>query len=275
MRVNDLEFNVEIDGHGPPLLLLHGFTGSTRAWDAVRPELTATRTCIFVDALGHGGSAAPTEPERYSLDWSTRDLAALLDALGHERVDVLGYSMGGRAALHFAVHAAARVSNLILESASPGIEDAAERGRRAEADNALADRIVAVGVPPFVAEWERLPLLQSPPHVTVAARKAQRDQRLQNTARGLANSLRGMGAGQQEPLWQRLSEINQSVQLIVGAHDTRYCQVAQRMLVHLPDARLAIVPEAGHTVHLDQPARFVQLVASALGGPVQPAFATN
>src|SRR5258708_28800746 len=173
MQLNGLEFSVEIDAHGPLLLVLHGFTGSVSAWVEVRPALTAFAQTIFVDAIGHGGSAAPVDPERYTLDWSTRDLLALLDAVEIDAVDVLGYSMGGRAALHFAVHAPERVRTLILESASPGIEDMAERAKRAEADNALADRIMAVGIAAFVAEWESLPLLQPAAHAAAAARAEQ------------------------------------------------------------------------------------------------------
>jgi pimeloyl-ACP methyl ester carboxylesterase len=131
---------------------------------------------------------------------------------------------------------------------------------------------MAVGIEAFVAEWERLPLLESPPHVSAAARTGQHDQRLQNNALGLAMSLRGMGAGQQTPLWWHLPRITQPVQLIVGELDARYRGIGERMQSLLPKANLAVVPEAGHTVHLDQPARFVRLVESVLG---QPASATN
>ncbi len=267
MRLNGLEFNVETEGSGPPLLLLHGFTGSVRAWDEVRPKLSVLATCIFVDALGHGRSVAPPAPARYSLDWSTRDLATLLDALEIDVVDVLGYSMGGRAALHFAVHVPDRVGRLILESASPGIEDEAERRQRAESDNALADRIEHAGVAAFVADWERLPLLQPAPHVSAATRAAKHAQRLNNDPLGLVNSLRGMGTGQQTPLWSRLPELSQPMQLIVGEDDTRYRQIGERMQSLLPHAELAIVPDAGHTVHVDQPARFVDVVKRALTRP--------
>jgi 2-succinyl-6-hydroxy-2,4-cyclohexadiene-1-carboxylate synthase len=268
LSLNGLEFNVEIDGHGPPLLVLHGFTGSVRAWAEARPALARFARAIFVDAIGHGGSATPLAPQRYSLDWSTRDLTALLDALEIDRIDVLGYSMGGRAALHFAAHAPERVRSLILESASPGIEDAAERAKRAEADNTLADRIMAVGIAAFVAEWESLPLLQPAAHVSAAARAEQHRQRLANNPVGLANSLRGMGAGRQEPLWSRLPLLTQPVQLIVGELDARYRQLGARMQALLPRADLAVVPDAGHTVHLDQPTQFARLVEAALVQPV-------
>jgi 2-succinyl-6-hydroxy-2,4-cyclohexadiene-1-carboxylate synthase len=268
LSVDCLEFNVEIEGHGPPLLVLHGFTGSVSAWAEVRPALAAFARAIFVDAIGHGRSATPLDAERYTLDWSTRDLTALLDALEIDTVDTLGYSMGGRAALHFAVHAPERVRSLILESASPGIADALERTKRVEADAALADRIEQAGVEAFVAQWERQPLLQLAPHVSAAIRAEQRAQRLDNNPLGLANSLRGMGAGQQESLWPRLAQVEQPVQLIVGALDGRYREVGERMQSLLPQANLAVVPAAGHTVHVDQPAEFVRLVESALVQPV-------
>lgn len=272
MRLNGLEFNIEIDGHGPPLLLLHGFTGNARAWADVRPEVAAFARGIFIDAIGHGRSAAPAQPERYSLAWSTRDLTALLYALEIDAVNLLGYSMGGRAALHFSVHAPARVRTLILESASPGIEDDGVRRERADSDAALADRILRAGIDAFVAEWERQPLLQPAPQVSAAARAEQRAQRLKNNPLGLANSLRGMGTGQQESLWSRLPELEQPVLLIVGEQDQRYRQIAERMQSLLPCAELAVVPQAGHTVHLDQPMPFVQLVKSAVD---QPALTRN
>jgi len=268
MRINGLEFNVEVEGRGPPLLVLHGFTGSVRAWAKARPALAGFARAIFVDAIGHGRSAAPPDPERYTLDWSTRDLTALLDALEIDTLDTLGYSMGGRAALHFALHAPERVSRLILESASPGIEDDAERGQRAEADNALADRIMRAGIEAFVAEWERLPLLQPAQHVSAATRANHHAQRLANHPLGLANSLRGMGAGQPASLWSRLSQITPPVQLIVGELDARYRQIGARVQSLLPRADLAVVSDAGHTVHLDQPVQFVRLVESALVQPV-------
>jgi 2-succinyl-6-hydroxy-2,4-cyclohexadiene-1-carboxylate synthase len=264
MRLNDLDFHVEIDGSGPALVLLHGFTGSVRAWDQIRPKLTPLATVISIDLIGHGDSACPDDPPRYSLDWSVRDLSALLDALGLEAVDLLGYSMGGRVALYFGTHAPGRVRTLILESASPGIEDAAERKRRVDSDNALAEGLERDGIEAFVDVWERQPLLGLAPHVTSEERTRQHAQRLLNDLRGLANSLRGMGTGQQTPVWSHLADWQAPTFLIVGERDARYTQIAQCMRSLLPTSELAVVPEAGHTVHVDQPEAFVELVSAAL-----------
>jgi 2-succinyl-6-hydroxy-2,4-cyclohexadiene-1-carboxylate synthase len=264
MRLNDLEFNVEVDGSGPPLLLLHGFTGSVRSWDEVRPALAPFAQVIAIDLIGHGRSAAPDDPERYTFARAARDVLALLDTLDLPSVDLLGYSMGGRLALHLAVHAPERVSRLILESASPGIEDAQQRLQRVESDDALADRILRDGIEAFVDEWERIPLLQPAPHVSAETLARQRTQRLDNRTMGLANSLRGMGAGRQTALWSCLKDLDLPVTLIVGAYDARYSAMAQRMRAVLPTAEAAVVDAAGHTVHLDQPVKFTELVLDAL-----------
>lgn len=263
-KVNGIEYHVELDGAGAPLLLLHGFTGSVRAWDALRPALASRARLILVDLIGHGGSSAPPEVERYTLDWSAGDLAALLDQLDIETTDVLGYSLGGRVALHFAVQAPRRVRRLILESASPGIEDVAERERRIDSDDALAERILRDGIAAFVDYWEAQPLLALAPHVAETERLKQHALRLHNRALGLANSLRGMGAGQQAPLWSRLAELEMAVRLIVGARDSRYCGIGHRMHALLPSSELCVVEEAGHTVHVDQPRRFVELVRECI-----------
>jgi 2-succinyl-6-hydroxy-2,4-cyclohexadiene-1-carboxylate synthase len=265
-ELNGLDFYVEVEGEGRgvPLLLLHGCTGGVRSWDGVRSTLAQHARVVAIDLIGHGGSAKPEDPERYSLEWCTRDLLALLDKLGVESANVLGYSMGGRCALHLAVHAPERIGTLILESASPGIEDPTERERRGQSDEALARRILANGIAAFVEEWEAQPLLALQPHVATEVRTQQHELRLGNDPVGLANSLGGMGAGAQQPLWLRLRDLRVPVRLVVGERDGRYVAIAQRMAQLLAQAEVTTVPAAGHTVHLDQPQVFTDFVLQAL-----------
>lgn len=264
--VNGIRLNVERAGRGDPLLLLHGFTGSVATWAPYQPIWTAQRQTIAIDIIGHGASDSPEDPERYGLGRGAADLLALLDRLGIEQIDLLGYSMGARLALHLATTAPARVRTLILESGSPGLADSAERDARCRADHALADRIEREGLTAFVDHWERLPLFASQERLPAAVRAALRAQRLRNDPRGLANSLRGMGTGRQEPLWDRLADLPMPVLLIVGAMDEKYVHLARRMAALLPATRLVAIPDAGHAVHLEQPGAFGDAIAGFLAG---------
>lgn len=247
-------------GEGPPLLLLHGFTGSAEEWADLIPALAHLRRIIAVDLIGHGRSPAPTDPRRYTMEHSVADLLALLDTLGHARVDVLGYSMGGRVALHLAAAAPARVHTLILESASPGIEDPAERAARAAADDALATCIEQEGLEWFVDYWADLPLFASQARLPREARAALRTRRLRGSPVGYANSLRGMGTGRQASLWTRLPMMRIPTLIISGELDRKYVAIGARMAAMMPLARQTVVPGAGHAVHLEQPKAFSDLV---------------
>lgn len=259
--VNGIELNVRRQGNGPALLLLHGFTGSGATW---QPFDWPGFEIVAVDLPGHGESDKPARAERYRMERCLEDLVALLDELGVERAAVLGYSMGGRVALHLALHAPERLWALVIESASPGIESEAERAERRRSDGELADSIMRDGVAPFVDRWQAIPLFASQSRLSADARERLRQQRLRNDAAGLANSLRGLGAGEQQPVYDRLDEIATPALLLAGADDAKYRAIAERTAGALPNARLQIVPEAGHAVHLEQPQAFSAAVREFL-----------
>jgi 2-succinyl-6-hydroxy-2,4-cyclohexadiene-1-carboxylate synthase len=170
-------------------------------------------------------------------------------------------------ALSLAAAAPERVGRLVLESASPGLADRLDRASRAASDDALADSIEREGLETFVARWEALPLFASQAGLPGERRAALRAQRLRASPRGLANSLRGMGTGQMAPLWERLPGLAAPALLLAGALDTKYCELARQMAARMPAARLAIVPDAGHTVHLERPEAFQEAVLGFLDGP--------
>lgn len=258
--VNGIKLHAEVVGAGRPLLLLHGFTGSTATWRALAERLAPGVRSIAVDLIGHGQSDAPEHPARYTMAHCVADLLALLDRLGLDQAAVLGYSMGGRVALQLAAAAPERVDALLLESASPGLASPAERAARAAADDALADTIEHDGLEAFVAYWQQLPLWASQAALPAPVRAQLRAQRLHNHPRGLANSLRGMGAGRQTSLWQQLSMLEMPALLLAGALDTKYAAIARQMADAMPRANLVIVPAAGHAIHLEQPGVFIDHV---------------
>jgi 2-succinyl-6-hydroxy-2,4-cyclohexadiene-1-carboxylate synthase len=262
--VGDVAYGVVERGEGEAVVLLHGFTGSSASWGPVLPGLAERHRVVAVDLLGHGESDAPDDPGRYAMPRVAADIAALLDQLGVERAHLAGYSMGGRLALYLALASPERWRSLILESSSPGLATAGEQAERAAGDEQLAAFIEAEGIAAFVDYWERLPLFASQEMLPAAVRAQQRWQRLQNRPAGLAGSLRGMGTGVQPALWGRLGEQALPALLLAGALDKKFVAIAQKMARVIPGATLAMVPGAGHTIHLEQPQTWLRLVGEWL-----------
>jgi len=271
LTANGVTYHVEMQGSGPAVVLLHGFTGSSATW---APHLAALEwfTTVCIDFLGHGRSGVPADVQRYGMQACVDDVLAIQKHLGLRRWAVVGYSMGGRVAMRVALQAPERLWALVLESASPGIAEPAERRARAAQDTKLAARIRHEGVAAFADYWQALPLFASQSRLPQATRQALRQQRLQHTAGGLANSLQGLGAGMQEPVLQRLPGLRLPVLLLAGALDDKYRGLANDMAALLPCSRVRIVPDAGHAVHLEQPAVFDAAVRDFLQehAPVPP-----
>ena len=260
---NGYRLNVERRGEGAPLLLLHGFTGSQETWAPFSNSWAGTET-IALDLLGHGQSPSPDDPARFGMHWAIQDIVALLDDLELPHVALLGYSMGGRVALRLALAVPERIDGLILESASPGINAESERRERVATDCSLADRIEREGLAAFIDYWESLPLWTSQSSLDARTRERLRRQRLRNTPRGLANSLRGMGAGCDPSVINDLAGLSMPTLLISGALDATYCDIAAAMRQRIPSARHHSVERAGHAVHLERPAAFAALVGDCL-----------
>lgn len=239
-------------GTGPRLVLVHGFTQTRRCWGPVAEDLATDHELVLVDAPGHGRSA--------EVDADLAEGGRLLAAVGGPGT-YLGYSMGGRFALHAALERPDAVGALVLVGATAGIESADERAARIVDDEARAARIEQVGVAAFVDEWLALPLFAG-----LGPESACREERTENTAAGLASSLRRAGTGRQEPSWDRLHALEMPVLLVAGSLDAKFTALGRRMAEAIGEnATFAAIDEAGHTAHLEQPARFLALVRAWLG----------
>ncbi len=225
------------------VVLAHGFTQTARSWsifeDLLRERLPGVDTTA-VDMPGHGDAPPPPDANL----WASAH--RLVDAGG--TATYIGYSMGGRVALHAALAAPERVLALVLIGATAGIDDEHERRERRTADERLADHIEDVGVATFLDEWLANPLFAGLTEAT-----AMRADRLRNTSAGLAASLRATGTGTQTPLWDRLGEIQVPVLILAGEHDAKFTALGERIAGALDDSTLEVVADAGHSVHLEQP----------------------
>ncbi len=264
LKIHGVEYNIERAGQGEPLVLLHGFTGSIENWREQISVFENHFSIVAIDFLGHGKSDAPRDALRYRMEWCVADLREILDELEIASADLLGYSMGGRVALHFANAYPERVKKLILESASPGLKDAAERNARAASDAELAEKIEREGIEKFVEAWTNLPLFATQARLPQDVRERLKQQRLQNNAQGLANSLRGLSVGVQASLWNVLPSVRIPTLLIAGQLDEKFSEIAHEMANAMPNSELKMVEDAGHTVHLEQREMFDHIVLEFL-----------
>ena len=252
--------SVHGDGHTDAVLLLHGFTGDRTAWDEVARALATTHRVVVPDLPGHGQTRVHDEAGRYSMSHACRLLERLAAVLAIERFTVVGYSMGGRLALHLALAAPTLVERLVLESASPGLARDEERQARRESDEELARFLESQPIEAFVDRWEAQPLFATQRALPRDVQSRIRDRRLACDRDGLAASLRGMGTGAQAWLGDRVARIGAPVMLIAGERDPRFVAIARDLSLSLHDARLCVIPGAGHDVHTEAPAEFLDVV---------------
>jgi 2-succinyl-6-hydroxy-2,4-cyclohexadiene-1-carboxylate synthase len=227
----------------PTLVLLHGFTQTGASWDAVTAPLSETYRPLAPDIRGHGTASelVPVDLEHVIED---------ISALAPDSFTLVGYSMGGRIALHAALELAPRVERLVLIGASPGISDPAARAARRAADERLAEQIERWEIEQFARWWACNPVLADQPPEVAAVAHADR---LRSAPAGLARALRGLGTGALPPLWGKLGELTAPTTLLVGERDQKFREIAATMAAEIAQAQVAIVPRSGHAAHLEQP----------------------
>jgi 2-succinyl-6-hydroxy-2,4-cyclohexadiene-1-carboxylate synthase len=244
------------------ILFLHGFMGSRGDWNEIAASMTGWR-CVAVDLPGHGETAAQDDLNVYSMAGACKELAGLLDMLRIDRCAVAGYSMGGRLALHFARAYPERVERLVLESASPGLRTDGERNARRQYDQGLARRLESGDFESFLRKWYDVPLFAS----------LRRDrtrfeslftQRMANRPAELAKSLRGMGTGIQDPLWDELGAYTIPTLLLTGALDAKFVEIAEAMAALCPAMTSHVVPDCGHNIHFEQVAEYTEVLLDFL-----------
>ena len=265
--VNQKSYHVEVYGKGDPVMLLHGFTGSSLNWEQIIPIVEKNFQCILVDLIGHGKTDSPNDSYFYEIESVGKDIISILDKLLIEQAAFVGYSMGGRLALSIAVNHPDRINKLVLESSSPGLRSEEERSARKKSDEELAFKIERYGIDWFIDYWENIPLFQSQKSLALETQTLIRKQRGHNNVIGLANSLRGMGTGSQPSYWDNLLTLSVPVLLICGEIDEKFCFLAVEMEKRLPKSRVEKIKDVGHAIHVEEPQLFGKIVSEFLFDP--------
>jgi 2-succinyl-6-hydroxy-2,4-cyclohexadiene-1-carboxylate synthase len=218
----------------PPVVFVPGFMQPGEAWAPV---------------AGRVGERYPT----LCLEFATHTLRGRLEELrdaAQPGAVVVGYSMGGRLALHMALREPERLGALVTVGASAGIEDDSARAARRAEDERLAARIESRPITATVEEWERLSVFADQPPDLV---DAQRAGRLAQDPASLASLLRSAGQGALDPVWDRIPSLPMPMLALAGERDERYVAAAHRLAALAPHGRAATIVGAGHAAHLEQP----------------------
>lgn len=259
-RQRSAPLNVSRGGRGPRVILVHGFTQSSRSWAGIAADLATDHAVVLPDLPGHGRS-----PD------AEGDLSEAADQLAEScgKGTYVGYSLGGRVCLHVALRRPILVERLVLVGTSAGIEDDHERDERRRADEAVAASLAEVGdpgLPAFIELWLENPLFEH-----LSDRQADRPSRLANRAEGLAGALRHLGVGTQRPLWSQSRGLNMPVLVVAGEKDAKFVGLGERLAAAIgPNALFLIVPGAGHSVPFEQPEAFASLIRSFVAGSLWP-----
>jgi pimeloyl-ACP methyl ester carboxylesterase len=238
-------------GDGRTLLFTHGWGATSYMFEPSAEALSSKFRVVTWDQRGHGASESPPDPSAYSVDTMMADMAMLLDRNGSGRGILVGHSLGGYLSLEFTRRHPERVEALVLVGAGPGFRDDEARGKWNRFTARIADRAEERGL----ASLERERDLHGDRHRSVD---------------GLVMSARGVLPQHDSTVLDSLPSISVPVLVIVGEDDAQFRASADHMAAKIPDAQLVVVPDAGHSINVEQTAVFehevVSFVRDRLGG---------
>lgn len=259
------KINIELNNYNEwiaerrTILFIHGFTGAAEDWRETAEKLkTKDFNLLGVDLPGHGKSSAPDETEYYRLPFLINIIKEIIKNTGQQQIILTGYSMGGRLALSYAAQHPNDISQLILESTSPGIAEPEGRTNRVKSDNKIIEIIKEKNIDEFIDYWMNIPLFESQRKYR-SKFNLLRQAKLKNVnPKGLINSLKGFGTGVMPHQYDNLKNIFCPVLLISGGLDTKFTGINKTIAPLFPDATHIIIDGAGHNVHFEKPEEFTK-----------------
>lgn len=259
ININNYHYEYELVGTGHPnWLFLHGFMGTYADFKAIKP----VGTCIYLNLLGFGPNQPSISKERFLIENQAHDLAVFITQLKLDKLNLVGYSMGGRLAIAVALLYPEKINKLILESTTAGLENQLERVTRQNSDQEKADKLEDNGLENFVNNWEKLPLFATQTQLTIKQKTFMHQQRLLHNVKNVANSLRMMGTGYQPNYWPQLKQINVETVVIVGANDDKFMKIGARIQKNILNSQIVVIKDAGHNVHFEKPKQYNEVLAN-------------
>lgn len=238
------------------LVFLHGLLGSQEDWQKII-ENCPHFDCIALDLPYHG-----TAKNRAVTDFAecANYLAEQIQrAVKNEPYFLIGYSLGGRIALYYALQAQCEKGNLqglIVEGANLGLKDDAEKAVRWQNDEKWADRFCSTALENLLEDWYQQPVFA---HLNEQERAALIQKRVGNCGENIGKMLRATSLAKQPYLGDKVRSSLLPIYYFVGEKDQKFRQMAA-----LEKLNTRIIPNAGHNAHLENPKGFVEALQGIL-----------
>lgn len=248
-----------------PLVLLHGFLGSGDDWQDVRrhwPDQRALITPNLPDARPLLDGKDPTHIEAYS-QYAWEQLKTHLP----ERFHLLGYSLGGRIAMHWASQAKGHIQSLLLESAHPGLPSQAAQQERLVRDRQWTQRFASQPLPEVLHDWYQQAVFQD---LSDLQRKQMISARSQQDPTAVASLMQATSLGQQADWTSKLCQQKTFMAYITGGQDAKFMAIAQALQAQKPCLKLVLFDTLGHNCHAGAPAAFAQRISHLLSNEERP-----
>ena len=239
-----------------PKVLLHGFTGSYKSWYDISKKL---KDYILIDIPGHGHSDFLDFQNDYNFENFATDINYIFKDLEIHKVNLIGYSLGGRLAIIIAKTYPKLINKLILESSGFGLASEEELDKRFQQDLKLANLIEA-DFSKFLKLWDENPLFTKQKNRNIKIYEKQKIIRSKQKPLQLSKSLKSFSQGKMKSCLKNFTNFDFPVVLICGGEDRKYLTYADLIFDLSKHVNQYIVPKSGHNIHLENPDKFLKIL---------------
>lgn len=244
-------------GTGTPVVFVHEFAGDHRSWEPQVRHFSRMYRCITFNARGYPPSDVPDDVSAYSQDRARDDVRDVLDGLGIAKAHVVGLSMGGFATLHFGLAYPDRAISLVVAGCGYGAERDKREQFRGEADAVIA-RLEREGMAVVADDYAHGPTRVQFERKDPRGFEEFRRQLAEHSTRGAV--LTQTGVQRERPslfdLEDAIRTLTVPTLVITGDEDDPCLTPNVYLKRTIPSAGLAVIPNAGHTLNLEEPALF-------------------
>jgi pimeloyl-ACP methyl ester carboxylesterase len=255
----------EATGKGTPVIFVHEFAGDMRSWEPQLRHFGRRYHAVAFNARGYPPSDVPEDVGLYSQNRAADDIAAVLDHLGHDAAHIVGLSMGGFATLHYGFRHAPRARSLTVAGCGYGAEPDKRAAFHAEME-AIVAFIRTQGMDAFAARYAFGPTRVQFENTDPRGFAEFQRQLAEHSGVGSANTQLGV-QGKRPSLWEltdQMAALRVPTLVLTGDEDWPCLQPALLMKRTIPTAALAVMPNCGHGINLEDPAEFNRIVGDFL-----------